>query len=293
VRLAFLGSPEVAVPPLRALVAAGHDVALVVTNPDRRRGRGGATSPTPVAEAARVAGLPVSNRPEDVLDADVELGVVVAYGRLLGPELFDAVPLVNLHFSLLPRWRGAAPVERAVLAGDVETGVCLMGIEPTLDTGPVYRVARLPISDDVTAGELLGQLSRIGADLLVEALDEGLGEPVAQSTEGVTYAAKLTTADRHLDWERPASELSRVVRIGRAWTTLEGRRLVVHSARPAGPGPTLANGSMRVVDGRVLVSCGGGDRLELLQVQPEGRSPQDAAAFVRGHRPGDDARLGG
>jgi len=293
VRLAFLGSPEVAVPPLRALVAAGHDVALVVTNPERRRGRGGATSPTPVAVAARAAGLAVSYQPEDVLDADVELGVVVAYGRILGPELLDAVPLVNLHFSLLPRWRGAAPVERALLAGDEQTGVCLMGIEPTLDTGPVYRVAHLPIGEDVTAAELLEELSELGADLLVDALDEGLGEPVAQSTEGVTYAAKLTTADRHLDWERTPSELSRTVRIGRAWTTIDGRRLVVHSARPAGPGPDLAPGSLRVVDGRVLVSCGGGERLELLEVQPEGRGPQDAAAFVRGHRPGDDARLGG
>ncbi len=292
-RLAFLGSPEVAVPPLRALVAAGHDVALVVTNPERRRGRGGATSPTPVAVAARAAGLAVSYRPEDVLDADIELGVVVAYGRILGPELLDAVPLVNVHFSLLPRWRGAAPVERAVLAGDHETGVCLMGIEPTLDTGPVYRVAHLPIGEDDTAGELLAQLSELGAHLLVDALDEGLGDPVPQSTEGVTYAAKLTTSDRHLDWERTPAELSRIVRIGRAWTTFDGRRLVVHSARPAGPGPDLSAGALRVVDGRVLVSCGGGDRLELLEVQPEGRGPQDAAAFVRGHRPGDDARLGG
>ena len=292
-RLAYLGSPEIAVPPLRALVAAGHDVALVVTNPERRRGRGAGTSPTPVALAATAAGIPVSHRPEDVLDARVELGVVVAFGRILGPELLDSVPLVNLHFSLLPRWRGAAPVERALLAGDTETGVCLMAIEPTLDTGPVHRVARYPIGEDTTAGELFDGLSRLGAELLVDALADGLGVPVPQSEDGVTYAAKLTVEDRHLDWRRTALELSRVVRIGRAWTTVDGRRLVVLAARPVEPGPVVEPGSLQVVEGRVLVACGGGDRLELLRVQPEGRTAQDAAAFVRGRRDDVPVTLGG
>src|SRR5205807_7717429 len=137
-RLAFLGTPEAAVPPLRALVNAGHDVVLVVTQPDKRRGRGSATMPSPVKAAALELGLPVTERVDDVLDANVELGVVVAFGRLIKPQVLDKVPMINMHFSLLPRWRGAAPVERAILAGDRETGVAIMQLEEGLDTGPVY-----------------------------------------------------------------------------------------------------------------------------------------------------------
>ncbi|MFM7068969.1 MAG: methionyl-tRNA formyltransferase, partial [Actinomycetes bacterium] len=140
-RLAFLGSPEAAVPALDALVAAGHDVELVVSMPDRRRGRGGATSATPVKLAAERLGLRVTDQLEEIARAEVELGVVVAYGRIIPSEMLERTPMVNLHFSLLPRWRGAAPVERAILAGDATTGVCVMAVEPGLDTGGVYASA--------------------------------------------------------------------------------------------------------------------------------------------------------
>ena len=153
-RLVFLGTPEMAVPPLRALVEAGHDVVGVVTRADTRRGRGGAHSPSPVKAAAEALGIPVGHDPDDVLDAvaaGAELGVVVAYGRIIKPHLLDAIPMVNLHFSLLPRWRGAAPVERAILAGDPETGVGVMRVEEGLDTGGIYAEARVPIAPDTTA----------------------------------------------------------------------------------------------------------------------------------------------
>ncbi len=292
-RLVYFGTPEAAVPPLLALVEAGHDVVLVVTNPDRRRGRGAAASPSPVSAAAGAAGLPVSHDPADALGVSADLGVVVAYGHLLAPELLDALPLVNLHFSLLPRWRGAAPVERAILAGDEETGVCLMGVEPTLDTGPVHRSVRITIGPDRTADELRAELSRLGARLLVDALDEGLGEPTPQSADGVTHAAKLDASDRHLDWEMDATSLHRVVRVGRAWTTFRGRRLVVHRSAVVPPvSPGVAPGALGVRDGRPVVGCGDGTALELLEVQPEGRSRQSGAEFVRGRRPDDGDRLG-
>ena len=166
-----------AVVPLRALVDAGHEVAMVVSQPDRRRGRGGDLLPSPVKAAATELGLPVTDRVDDVLAVGAELGVVVAYGRLVRPHVLAALPMVNVHFSLLPRWRGAAPVERAILAGDERTGVCLMALEEGLDTGPVYACEEVPIGPEQTADELRAQLTDIGTDLLVRLLDEGLPEP--------------------------------------------------------------------------------------------------------------------
>ena len=157
-RLAYLGTPDMAVPPLRALVEAGHDIALCVTRPDRRRGRGGATTPSPVKAAATELGLAVTHDMDDLTTAGVELAVVVAYGRIIPARLLAQVPMVNLHFSLLPRWRGAAPVERAILAGDRETGVCLMKVEEGLDTGPVYAVRTVPLDDDITLAALRREL---------------------------------------------------------------------------------------------------------------------------------------
>ncbi|MFP5327603.1 MAG: methionyl-tRNA formyltransferase, partial [Acidimicrobiia bacterium] len=157
-------------PPLRALVENGHDVRLVVTQADKRRGRGSATTPSPVKAAALELGLPVSHTVDDVLGTGAELGVVVAFGRLIKPHVLERIPMVNLHFSLLPRWRGAAPVERAILAGDRETGVCLMKLEEGLDTGPVYAVERTPIGEDESAEELRARLVEIGTAMLVEQL---------------------------------------------------------------------------------------------------------------------------
>jgi methionyl-tRNA formyltransferase len=277
--LAFLGSPEVAVGTLRALVDEGYDVRLVVTQPDKRRGRGGALMPSPVKAAALEFGLPVSHRVDDVIDAGVELGVVVAFGKLIKPHVLDAVPMVNVHFSLLPRWRGAAPVERAILAGDTETGVCLMELEAGLDTGPVLGRREVPIGADESAAELRAELAAEGTDLLLGQLRDGLTPGVPQEGDA-TYAAKIDPAELRLDWARPASQLHRVVRVGRAWTTFRGRRLgVVRAAlRPADS--TLAPGELR----GVAVGTGDGT-LELVEVRPEGRSAMTARAWENGARP--------
>ncbi len=174
-RLAFLGTPAVAAGTLRALVAAGFEVAVVVTRADKRRSRGGGAEPSPVKATAIDLGLPVTTKVDDVIDAAVDLGVVVAFGQLVKPHVLDAVPMVNVHFSLLPRWRGAAPVERAILAGDTETGVCLMQLEEGLDTGPVFACERMAVDDRVTADELRAELGEIGSRLLVDALTRRAG----------------------------------------------------------------------------------------------------------------------
>jgi methionyl-tRNA formyltransferase len=277
--LVFLGTPEVAVPPLRGLVEAGFEVSLVVSGADRRRGRGSATSPSPVKAAALELGIPVTSRVDDVLGIGAALGVVVAFGRLIKPHVLAEVPMVNLHFSLLPRWRGAAPVERALLAGDAETGVCLMQLEEGLDTGPVYGCERVAIGPDETLDELRGRLVDVGTTLLVRSLREGLGPPSPQEGE-VTYAAKIEPGELRLDWTRPAVELHRVVRLGRAWTTFRGGRLRVLRAR--------------VVDGGELsdaVMPAGEAALELLEVQPEGKRPMAATAWLAGARPAPGERL--
>ncbi|MDP1794880.1 MAG: methionyl-tRNA formyltransferase [Acidimicrobiales bacterium] len=263
-RLVFLGSPDAAVPSLRALVEAGHEIALVVTQPDRRRGRGADLVPTPVKAAALEYGLPVSDRVDDVIDVAAELGVVVAYGKLIKPHVLDAVPMVNVHFSLLPRWRGAAPVERALLAGDTETGVCLMRVDVGLDTGDVFARASIPIDDEVTADELTDRLAVVGAELLIEGLRSGLGDGAPQDGE-VTYAEKIRSEELQLDLTRPAEELARVVRLGRAWTTVNGKRLIIWRA---------------TVRDAVF---------EPLEVQPEGKGRMAAADWRRGV---GDAALG-
>jgi methionyl-tRNA formyltransferase len=272
VRVVFLGTPTDAVPPLRALHAAGHDIALVVTQPDRRRGRGGALVPSPVKAAATELGLPVAT-PEkarevvdDVRATEAELGVVVAFGQLLPTALLDAIPLgfVNVHFSLLPRWRGAAPVERAILAGDRETGVCIMALEAGLDTGPVYAQESTPIGADETAGELRARLVGIGTDLLVRTVAQvATTDPTPQVGEP-TYAEKLTVEEFHLDPAAPAADLVRRVRAGNprpgAWITVGGKRLKVWRAHEE--------------DGRLVPD----------EVQPEGKRAMPYTAWLAGHR---------
>lgn len=256
-----------AVAPLHALVEAGHEVALVVTRPDARRGRGAALTPSPVKAAAAELGLPVSDVIDDVasLTPPAELGVVVAFGQLIRPHVLAALPLVNLHFSLLPRWRGAAPVERAILAGDEVTGVCLMAVEEGLDTGGVYRRAEVSIGPDETAAELRARLVCVGTGLLLAALDEGLGSVEPQSGE-VTYAEKLHPTERRIDWSRPPEEIHRLVRLGGAWTTHGGKRLKVWRS--------------------TLDAVG---ELELVEVQPEGKSRMAMRDWANGAHwaPGD------
>jgi methionyl-tRNA formyltransferase len=277
-----------AVPALRALHGAGHDVALVVSGADKRRGRGSATSPSPVKAVATELGLPVTTEVDDVLGTEAELGVVVAFGRIIGPHVLAAVPMVNLHFSLLPRWRGAAPVERAILAGDDRTGVCVMDVDETLDTGDVHARIEVPLDDEVTAGDLRSHLAEVGATLLVDTLARGLGAGTPQADTGVTYAEKLRAEELELRWDRPADELCRTVRVGGAWTTFRGRRLKVLEARPGeeavdGPPGTLAG---------TAVACGAGTALELVTVRPAGRAAAAATDWVRGARPEPGERLG-
>ncbi len=326
-KLVYLGSPEAAVPPLRGLVAAGHDVLLVVSQPDRKRGRGGALVPSPVKVAARELNIAVSSGPDSILgavEAGAELGVVVAYGRLIKPNLLDVLPFVNLHFSLLPRWRGAAPVERAVLAGDAETGVCLMALEAGLDTGPVYRRVMTPIDVHESAAALRDRLVAIGTQMLVDALAEGPLDPgtaVAQRGEP-TYAAKLDPSEFAIDWTRPASALGRLTRLGTAWTVFRGKRVKVLEALaepmdsvPIEPSATLRGGSEMscaredtcvpgempndrfapgtIVESRSMVRVATGEgMLRILRVQPEGRASMDAFAWRNGVQPGVRERLG-
>lgn len=275
-----------AVPPLEALVGAGYDVALAVTRADKRRGRGGQLMPSPVKRAAVELEVPVTSRIEDVVDAGVDLGVVVAFGRLIKPDVLDKVPMVNMHFSLLPRWRGAAPVERAILAGDAETGVCLMTLEEGLDTGPVHARQVLDIGPEETADELRARLVDAGTRLLLEQLRGGLSPAVPQQGEA-TYAAKIEPEELHLDWSRPAVELHRVIRVGRAWTAWRGKRLLVLRAYLVSG---VAAGVPGELDG-LVVSTGDG-AVELVEVQPEGRPPQPAAAWRNGARPQPGERLG-
>lgn len=299
-RLAFLGTPEPAASTLRALHGAGYQIGPIVTRADKRRGRGAGLSPSPVKEVATELGLgdQVTTRVEDVIGSGAELGVVVAFGRLVKPPVLEALPMVNVHFSLLPRWRGAAPVERAILAGDQETGVCLMELEEGLDTGPVLGWRVVPIGPEETADQLRRELTVVGTDLLLDQLGAGLAAGVAQEGEA-TYAAKIDPAELRLDWTSPAAQLHRVVRVGRAWTTFRGRRLGVLRATvatdaPAAPAPgeltappATRTSSLGGVDA-VLAGTGRGV-LELLEIQPEGRAAMGARAWANGAhlRPGE------
>ena len=268
-RLAYFGTPAMAVPSLTALVAAGHEVAIVVTRVDKCRGRGGELSPSPVKQAALALGLPVSHDVDDVLGKGIELGVVVAFGQLIKPHVLAEVPMVNSHFSLLPRWRGAAPVERAVLAGDAETGVCLMQLEEGLDTGGVYDTVRVPIGAAMTADELRRELVAAGCEQLVRCLAGPLPTPTPQVGEPL-YAAKITPDDLRIRWAQGAQQIDRVIRLGGAWTTFREKRVKVLSA-------TL-DSSARVAPCPVA-------GLTLQSVQPEGKGPMPFADFARGARP--------
>lgn len=291
-RLAYLGTPELAVPPLRALVEAGHDVTLCVTRADRRRGRGTEKTPSPVKQAATELGIAVTHDMDDLATAGVDLGVVVAFGRIIPARLLDAVPMVNLHFSVLPRWRGAAPVERAILAGDRETGVSLMKVEEGLDSGPVYAARTVPLDDEVTLAELRQQLVAVGSALLIENLANGVsGLPIPVPQRGeVTVADKISKEDLHLDWARAAALLVRVVRLGRAWTTFRGKRLTVLEAAVAEIGDGVSGRPPGSLDGPQVAT--GDGTLVLRRVQPESRSPMSAEEWLRGVRPATGERLG-
>ena len=282
-RLVYLGTPEMAVAPLRALHEAGHDVTLVVTQPDKRRGRGGATSPSPVKALAIELGIPVSHVVDDVMATEADLGVVVAFGKLIKPHVLDAVPMINVHFSLLPRWRGAAPVERALLAGDLETGVCIMDVDVTLDTGAIYADEVVTIGESDTADDLRLRLVEVGTRLLVDVVGQDpLPTPAPQVGEP-TYADKFSPEEWELDWATPAVQLGRWVRAGHAWTSFRGRRLRVLAAAVVDtPTDVPAPGGLGE-DGMTVGTGSGGLLLE--RVQPEGRAPMSWRDFANGSRP--------
>ncbi|MGY2063939.1 methionyl-tRNA formyltransferase [Blastococcus sp. SYSU DS0619] len=308
-KLLFAGTPAPAVPSLEALLASDHEVVAVLTRPDARSGRGRKVSRSPVAEHADAAGLPVlqprSPREPEFLDQlaalQVDCAPVVAYGALVPRAALD-LPRhgwVNLHFSLLPAWRGAAPVQHAIMAGDEITGASTFLLEAGLDTGPVYGTLTEAIGPRDTAGDLLDRLAVSGAALLVATLDgiaAGALEPQPQPADGVSLAPKVETADARVDWALPAHVVDRRVRgvtpAPGAWTTWRGERMRLGPVVPEPEGPSLAPGGLLVEDGRVLVGTGTGP-VRLDQVQPAGKRMFPAADWARGARPAPGERLGG
>jgi methionyl-tRNA formyltransferase len=292
-RVVFMGTPDFSVPALRALAAAGHDIPCVYTQPPRPAGRGQAPRPTAVAAAAADMGLPVRT-PATLRDPAeqaalaalaADVAVVVAYGLILPQAVLGAPRLgcLNIHVSLLPRWRGAAPIHRAVLAGDAETGVCIMQMQAGLDTGPVLLRAALPIAPDDTTGDLHDRLAALGAGLIVRALaDLPRLTPVPQAAEGITYAAKIDKAEARVDWALPAAQVDRLIRglspHPGAWCDIGGERVrLLRSRLVAGGGAPGA-----VLEG-FTVACGCG-AVEITEVQRAGKRPMPATDALRGWR---------
>lgn len=293
-RIAYMGTPDFAVPALAALLAAGHEVVCVYSQPPRPAGRGKRDRPSPVHDFAAARGIavryPVSLRDPAEQTAfaalDLDVAVVAAYGLIL-PKAVLVAPrhgCLNIHASLLPRWRGAAPVQRAILAGDAETGVTIMRMDEGLDTGPMLLAESVKVAPDTNAGQLHDALAELGARLIVEALarmEAGTLGETPQPEVGVTYAAKIDKAEARIDWTRPAAELDRVVRAFSpgpgAWFALDGERIKVLAVEISeGDGTPGA-----VLDDALTVACGEG-ALRLRTVQRAGKAPMEADAFLRG-----------
>ena len=300
-RVVFLGSGSFAVPSLEALVGAGHDVAAVVTQPDRGKGRGRSLTAPPVKPVAQVHGLTVL-QPRRVKEPEIqqilqelrpEAQVVVAYGQILPLSVIQIAPrgTINVHASLLPLYRGAAPIQWAIARGETETGVTTMLIDEGLDTGPILLARAVPIAPDETAGELTPRLAALGAGLLLETLrdlEDGRIRPIPQDHARATLAPLLRKEDGRIDWTRPAAELANRVRGFSPWpgavALFEGRNVRVLRARPAAGGSDSPGHVVFVDPDGILVACGTGSALRLLEVQPESRRPMAAAAFAAGAR---------
>ena len=274
---------------MEALAKETFEVSLVITNPDRPKGRGRQLHPSPVKEAAQRLSLPVAHDLTD-LEATLEktdkpdIAVVVAYGQIIPEHLLTKLPFINLHFSLLPKWRGAAPLERAILNGDTRTGICLMALEPTLDTGPIYSQTEREIVPHETLEELRQRLAIDAAELLVTALKQGLENPTPQRGYP-TWAKKITPEDRHLKWSHPADHLNRLVRIGGAWTIFRNKRFLIWKAKPHFENLLslkLGEVAWEAASARLLAGAGDGTALEILEVQAEGKSRMSAKAWVNG-----------
>jgi methionyl-tRNA formyltransferase len=284
-RVIFFGTPALSVPTLTALHAAGHEIVLVVSQADKRRGRSSKVSPSPVKVAALDLGLPVTSRVKDVLDVPADIGVLVAFGRIIRPEILNALTIVNLHPSLLPRWRGATPVEAAILAGDSTTGICLMQLAEEMDAGPLYRTAMTNIEPGEKAADLYDRLFATGNEMLVQLLQGPMPEPVAQ--EGVpTYCGKFTAEDFRIDWRKPASHIEALTRIGRPWTTFRNKRVILNEVSLSS---AVSPGVPGQIDG-LDVHTGDG-ALTLQTVQPEGKPAMDAKAWLNGVRVAQDEKF--
>lgn len=314
VRVVFAGTPEVAVPTLQALLASSHEVVGCLTRPDARAGRGRRSRPSPVRAAAEAAGVPVlaprllreEGVAEQLTDWAPDVCVVVAYGALVPPDLLGLPNhgWVNLHFSLLPQWRGAAPVQHAVMAGDEITGAVTFLLEEGLDTGPVLGQLTERIRPRDTSGDLLGRLAESGAGLVVATVD-GLAKgelvPAPQPADGISLAPKLTPEDARVDWSVPAFAVDRRVRACTpapgAWTTWRGERLRLGPVEPLdgpppGEGEALGPGELRVDRSQVLVGTAT-EAVRLGDVQPQGKRPMPAADWARGVRPQPQERFDG
>jgi methionyl-tRNA formyltransferase len=294
-RLAFMGTPEFSVPTLAALVAQGHDIAAVYSQPPRPKGRGYETEPSPVAKFAQAQGIEIRT-PQSLRNAEaqaefaalsLDAAIVVAYGLILPKPILYAPRLgcFNLHGSLLPRWRGAAPIQRAIMAGDEETGVMVMRMEEGLDTGPVLMAERVEVNRK-TYGELHDELARLGADLMVRALSAlecGAIDEHPQSSDGVTYAKKIAKDEAKVDWSKSAREIDCRIRglspSPGAWCETKGERLKILYAEPV-----AAHGEPgELLDDELTVACGEG-ALKLSRLQRAGRGPMNAGELLRGFK---------
>ncbi|PHO04929.1 methionyl-tRNA formyltransferase [Rhodobacteraceae bacterium 4F10] len=291
-KVVFMGTPDFSVPVLDALIKAGHEIVAVYCQPPRPAGRGKKERPTPVHARALELGLevrhPVSLKSEDEQDAmralGADVGVVVAYGLILPQAILDAPKkgCLNIHASLLPRWRGAAPIHRAIMAGDAESGVCIMQMDAGLDTGPVLLEEKTPILAQDTTADLHDRLAGIGADAIVNALGQ-LDDltPVPQPELGVTYAHKIDKSEAKVDWTVPATEVDRKIRglspFPGAWCEIDGQRVKLLASRLA-EGQGIAG---EILDDALTVACGDG-AVQLLRLQRAGKGAQDADVFLRG-----------
>ena len=294
-RLVFMGTPEFAVPTLVEIVGSGHDIAAVYTRAPQPAGRGLAPRLSPIAHEAERFGLPIftpktlkeNDAAETMRAHGADAAVVVAYGLILPKSILEAFPLgcFNLHASPLPRWRGAAPIHRAIMAGDRETGVMVMKMDEGLDTGAIAMAERVPIGADATTGELHDQLARLGADLMLRALaalEKGQLQLTPQTAEGVTYANKIDKSETRIDWAKPWNEVHNHCRglspFPGAWCELAGagRVKILRTTKGAGSGPPG-----HVLDDKLTIACGSG-AVRLVQLQRAGKQPMAADEFLRG-----------